>query len=460
MISMGARRDIRSRLFGSIGRVLGSIDTDVRSMARSIKGVELGGLGDIECPDGAVGVFTDGSNVVSERRGAGIVAFSAVSLVFRISGGRLRVLERCILSPATCFLVMVPRFNVRTRANNIMRGLELLTATYMLEKGGDVQPSFVVLDGSYVSTLLSARWGIEHIYRDLYELSVKSAGSAGMKHSDFVWMCGSISDHVRRFLEEEVFSTSEPGEISRRFLESHATAVDEMFEDLVGSFGVPDEAWSALINFLAMFLETNFMMECLRRLLVAARRRRKPLMWLNKEPESRMLARRLGRSLRMLTDAMILDIALRRGEYLRCLDLPKIDPSGKYVDGERCDRRATHALVPDLADEVYGIYGSYGVIYVKYADFVIQYTYPRAIFGPSREERHMLDSAVLSYVRMLWDASPLGYPHPMIQAHSTAVLREGLAEVMADSLLEGLTDERDGLIRRLIEKPGRRLAGV
>jgi len=220
------------------------------------------------------------------------------------------------------------------------------------------------------------------------------------------------------------------------------------------------------MNFIAMFLEINFMMESLRILLDIAKRKKILLLWLNKEPESRILTKKLDHKLfRMFTDAFALDFSLSNGEYLMHTGQLEVTTSGKYVSRKvriKNLRKAAHSVVPEIADEVYGLYGLYGIIYVKYVDFVIQYTYPRNIFGSNETSRANVDALALKTVRLLGDTSPVGYPEPMIQVHLHTVIREKLADVMADSFIRIL--DRQGalskIVKKFIGKSGRKLAGI
>jgi len=431
--------------------------------------IRLGLLSEISIGDSVIGVFTDGSNAISERRGAGVAVFSASSLLFEIGGEKARFVRKYVLTPDICFLILIPRFYVGTRANNIMKGMEFITTTYMIDNNN---VDFAVLDGSYISTLLSARWGIEHLYRDVYGIFTKyletQTDDARSAEQQFIDLCDTISDTTLKILRRDIFGdTNEPRKIVSTFLSSYVRNIEEILDSVDQKFSIPEEGEISLINFIAMFMETNFMMEGLRRLLSTARRKKVPLLWLNKEPESRILTKKLDHKLfRMFTDAFALDFSLDDGEYLMHTGQLEVPASGKYVTrrtGKKNNlRKATHSVIPEIADEVYGEYGLYGIIYVKYRDFVIQYTYPRNILGSDLDSRRNADSKALETVRILGYVSPVGYPEPMIHVHLHTVIREGLADVMADSFIR-ILDTRGVLskiIKKFIGKSGRKLIGI
>jgi len=433
----------------------------------SREGLRVGHVEDIEDLNEATIVFTDGSNAITERRGAGVAVFSASSLAYHIERGDMRFIDKYVLTPDICFLIILPRFYVGTRANNIMRSFEFLVTAYMADHIDDVD--MVLLDGSYVSTLLSARWGIEHLYRDLLDVFYRHLEVRNLDYSTlretFVGVCDTISSEVSKLLNTKIFCESRtPRIIAERFLSNYVLSISSVVECVEENFGIPQDGQIPLLNYVAMFIETNFMMKSLRLLLETAKNLGIPVVWLNKEPESRILAKSLdSRLLRMFTDALILDFVLRKGEFLLYTEMPKITASGKYIS-DRIDirdlQKTTHAVVPETADIVYGEFGDYGVIYVKYSDFVIQYTYPRSILGHDRRDRERLDSLLLGLVKLLGVVSPVGYPEPMIHAHLSTLLKSGLAEVMADSLASIIDSSGVDVLKRFIGKSGRRLVGI
>ena len=430
--------------------------------------INVDSLDNIDGIDGAIGVFTDGSNVVSERRGAGVAIFSAASLLFEISGKNLKFRGKHIITPNDCILIIIPRFYIGTRANTIMRGIEYLSTLHLISTTKDID--FAIIDGSYVSTLLSARWGIEHLYRDFYNTLTafcsSSKTSKKPKTDIIVDICESISDATNRILSNHVFrGLRRPQSILSNFCENYAEYISMIYEAVVNNHEIPEPCYVSLMNYVSMFFEINLSMKALVMLLNNAHKRRLVLLWLNKEPESRILTKNVDHKLfRMFTDATVLDFSLDNGEFLHHYGLPSISPSGIYISKTLASRTSSssHVLIPELADVIYGIYGEYGVVYVKYLEYVIQYTYPRTLFGVFDEERLKIDEAVLKYIKLLGNISDVGYPLPMIHAHNTTVLKAGLAEILADKFTEILSlDPRlSQLARRLIGKTGRRLIGI
>jgi len=138
------------------------------------------------------------------------------------------------LTPDICFLILVPRFYVGTRANNIMKAMELIITTHMI-RNNDVD--FAVLDGSYLSTLLSARWGIEHLYHDVYGIFTgyleEQTGDLRDAEQQFIDFCDIISDATLRILKNNIFGgTHEPRTIVNRFLSNYVTNIGIIFDSV------------------------------------------------------------------------------------------------------------------------------------------------------------------------------------------------------------------------------------
>jgi len=419
--------------------------------------IKVGKLDEIEPYEEARGIFVDGSNVVSERRGAGIAIFSVASLLFSIRGSDLTFESKYLLTPDLCFLFLVPRFYVGTRANTIMRGLENIVAAYMAEKNENID--FVMMDGSFASVLLSPKWGIQHLYSDFYLVLRESIGDKSVDIDEKVIdTCEKISIATMEALND-IFKENDPKAIARRFIEKYVESIAKIYDSVLDSCDIPDSVRIPLMNFVTMFFETNFSMMALKRLMELAGKKDIFLMWLNKEPESRTLTKKSpNKVFRMFTDAMVLDFSLENGEYLLNTSPPEITNPRIYVKaGEKLDTSVTHAVVPEIAESVYR-FGKYGLIYSKYVDFVIQYSYSRNMIDVDNETA---DHMALRIIRTLRDISPLGYPIPMIQAHSTTILRYSLADIVADSFIRLLEkSEKMFLIKKLIGKTGRKLAGV
>ncbi len=92
--------------------------------------------------------FTDGSFVLSERRGAGIALFSSVSIKAEIKD-TVKILTKEMIDPSKTLFIILPKFALKTRASTIMRALEYITTIKLCD---DVKYAF--LDGSYLTTLL------------------------------------------------------------------------------------------------------------------------------------------------------------------------------------------------------------------------------------------------------------------------------------------------------------------
>ena len=433
-----------------------------------ISNIHVGLLDEVDDVE-AIGIFTDGSNSVSKRRSAGVAVFSVSSLAFKLSRSENIFLEKYLLTPDKCFLILIPRFYIGTRANNIMKAFEYLCTLYMIDRIEDA--NFAVIDGSYISTLLSARWGIEHLYRDFHSTfstyyESRSDIDTDYVQESFISVCNYVGNIIYDILSKKIFTSSmNPRDIALNFFEKYVDIIDYTYSTVMDRFDIPEICRIPFMNYLVMFFETNFMVFSLLHLLEKAREKQVFLLWLNKEPDSRILTKTLRHGIfRMFTDAFVLDFSLENNEYLFHTGLPPIEPSSLYVkeSDPRSLSESSHVLVPYIADVVYGMYGAYDIIYIKYSDYVIQYTYPRTLFDSKTKKGKSMAHLALKYIKLLGYISPLGYPIPMVQAHSTTIVRGRLADIIADKFAEMLGDKSptSELVKNLIGKSGRKLAGV
>lgn len=438
-------RDMINNLFAEV--MIDKIFSMLREFKSTLRNefgeyIELGNLEAIEPIERIKGVFTDGSNVVAERRGAGLAVFSATSLVYEITQGAISFQNRYILTPDNLLLLLVPRFYLGTRANMIMRGLEYIASLYAIQ--GENGVSLAVYDGSYSSTLLSAQWGIEHLYRDLRRLLNEDKQL-------ILNVCNSVSKDVKKFLDE-VFSSVRPHKIVQKFFVGYPKTIVDVYEATKQSNEIPSEADIALLNFIAMFIENNFAFWALKKLFEEAKKNNIFLLWINKEPESRVLTKKVrNKAVSVFTDVVVLDYSLGKGDYIIFKAVPEIKAENMYVEA-KFRNSSTHALIPNVAKYIYGNYGRYTIVYVKYRDYTIQFSYPQGLVDE--------DGYPLRLIKTFESISPNGYPIPLQHAHTTTAIRLRLADIIADSILNSAKGEYAKLLRLLIGVTGRRLAGV
>ena len=133
--------------------------------------------------------------------------------------------------------------------------------------------------------------------------------------------------------------------------------------------------------------------------------------------------------------------------------LPPIEPMKNTVlEGENpLAGRKVYALTRKLANNIYGNFGGYSLVYVKYKNFVIQFTYPRKLIKKGE---------IMQIISLLKQISDEGYPEPLIYTHNRTVLRKQIVENLADGLFENCKRQGKNLLCNLISVAGRRLAGI
>ena len=132
------------RIIAGAQDILESIRTDIKEKRNVVRSIGKG--------DNFRAIFTDGSNVICERRGSAIALFSATSLVYEYQSGSKKIIGVSELDPSRTLFIFIPKFAVVSRANTLMRAFEYTVTIDALNKSSDV--NYIVLDGSYVSTLL------------------------------------------------------------------------------------------------------------------------------------------------------------------------------------------------------------------------------------------------------------------------------------------------------------------
>ena len=392
-----------------------------------------------------IGIFTDGSNVLAERRGAGIAIFSAYSIKYGLEGNKKSIFGHSEISPEDTLMVILPRFAMVSRANTIMRAFEFISTLMNFDRNID----FIVLDGSYISTLLDPSRVISPIYRDL--LNILRSSSAEVQQN-FSQVIDYLDTQVTRMFDD-IFGKGNLRTLPQDFIYNYYNIIEDIWNNTKDF--MPEEALITYHNFIITLVEQNFSAWVLCKLLERAYREGKPILWLSKDSESRIITKNY-RAINLSNDVSVLDFILRNGEILlmdKVKFLPPIEPMKNTVlEGENpLAGRKVYALTRKLANNIYGNFGGYSLVYVKYKNFVIQFTYPRKLIKKGE---------IMQIISLLRQISDEGYPEPLIYTHNRTVLRKQIVENLADGLFENCKRQGKNLLCNLISVAGRRLAGI
>ena len=387
-------------------------------------------------------ICTDGSNVISERRGAAIALFSATSLIYNYHNGEKEVLGLFELDPAKTLFIFIPKFAVISRANTLMRAFEYIVTIEALNRNKDVD--YVILDGSYISTLLDPTRIISPIYHDLVDVF------AGKKDV-LVKILTSLEDEVKTIIKE-LESAQNTISLIDIFLNNYYNYIDQ----LIAKFDeqIPENAKITFQNYVVSIIEQNFTAYCLSKLLKTVEELKVPVLWLSKDSESRILAKNYS-AFSLLNDLSILDFILEPDEYLVLNDIIEIPPIDerrvKFVEYQKGVKWEIYVIPRELTETIYTEHGAYTIIYAKFTDFVIQFTYPTAL-------KNQLDLG--KFLADLKNISELGYPEPLIIVHNRTLIHRKLIENLSDGLYERCKEKGDTIICNIIGDRGRRRIGI
>lgn len=384
-----------------------------------------------------VGVATDGSNVICERRGSTIILFSAISITFMYDGGRYRVVNYSEADPSEFLFIAIPKFASVSRANTLMRSLEYEVT--LSEIGKNKEKDLVIMDGSYASTLLDSGRILNQVYKDLSDLY----------HGRRNELAGILRD-VEKVMDTIIakLENEKPLERARKFFENYYLYVDTLSAKVMDK--VLPAARISLLNFIIMSLEQSYALLCLRELIEACRKRNILLAWISKDSESRILSKNFG-SFSLLNDITIMDIVLDKDKYIILNEIVNIPPITKKWLMTKIANRDIYFVPRRLADTIYDNYGEYLTAYPKYLDYSIQITAPKLMVDQDKMD---------IIVSMLKHLSPLGYPEPLLLVHNRTKIAKKLVENISEGLYQRIKGKISPLIRNMIGDIGRQRIGI
>lgn len=386
-------------------------------------------------------ISTDGSNVVAERRGGAISLFSVVSLVYKHEDYRNVVESIMDLDPSKTLFIIIPKYSVISRANTLMRAFEYLITCYMLDRYDGID--YVLLDGSFSSILLDPMRIILPIYNDLKCL----IPNEDLIASILLKLSEEIKDKVMRL------NNTDPLKLSRTFFSKYYQIIEEIIEKFMNI--VPEAAKITFQHYAISMLEQNFAGMALSRLIERANSLKKPVIWISKDSESRILSKKYG-IFGLFNDLTLLDFILRRDEYLVLndfIDIPPIDERRlRFISQVNGRRIEIPIIARELISAIYSNYGHYKVMYVKFSNFVIQLTFP------TRFSDYISSLDIL--LSDLKTISKLGYPEPLIIAHYRTKIKQKLIENISEGLYEKCKERRNDILCNAISDSGRKKTGL
>ena len=415
-------------------KVLESIYNDLKEEKKVVKTI-----GDNE---NFRAIFTDGSNVISERRGAAIALFSATSLVYDYYNGSKKVLATFELDPAKTLFIFIPKFAVTSRANTLMRAFEYVVTINALSRSSGVD--YIVLDGSYISTLLDPMRIISPIYHDLVDVF------SGKK--DLLIKILFDLENELKLVIKNLESAADASSIIDIFINNYYSYIDQ----IIANFDerIPENAKITFHNYVVSVLEQSFAVFCLSKLFEIAKKFGVAIIWLSKDSESRILAKNYS-AFSLLNDISILDFLLDTNEYLILNDLIEIPPIDerrmKFIERQGTKEWEIYVIPRELTEAIYSECGAYTIVYAKFSDFAIQFSYPTTLNKQLNLTRFLVD---------LRNISDLGYPEPLIIVHNRTVLRQKLIENLSEGLYEKCREKGDSIICNIIGDRGRRKIGI
>ncbi len=392
-----------------------------------------------------LGIFTDGSSIYSERRGCAVAVFSANSIVSGIRR-KSRVLEH-VFDVKPFYLIIIPKINVPMRVHAIMHGIEYVSALAGLRKHSD-EIELVSFDGSFIKAIREPFNAVLNPFKEFAFSHINNVGKEeGLK--DIIAIIRALDKEVTSWLKE-IFNSNDAKAIIKSFRDEYYLIIDHLFDDLMQY--VTEDDMFMLQNYLMLFVEQNFYIFALLEILRVCEEKRIPGIWISKDSEARVLVRRYP-ELKYSSDLTILDSILKDGEFIvlsEFLPLQTLNYENFVVKskGDIISPAKVHAIANNLAIELYEKFGSYNVVYVKMKNFTLRITFP---------EKLLSASDVNNILAMLNKISPKGYPEPLMIAHYRCILREKLADRIAESLYRNCDENMSSIICSLLSKLGREI---
>ncbi|GEM_PF-3186143 len=345
--------------------------------------------------------YIDGSLAVDERRGSLVTLLSVASLY--VKGEPLRYEKGLPGRERMHPLVLIPKSYGEERASYFMRGLELLEALRAAHLGTPL----VVMDGSYVTLLLSA-----------YGFPEEIASRMGGLH------CESDVEVIRAAFDEiaEDHSTEAFYKAVNVFIKAYADALST------------SSSWEDALTCTSR-LALEIVLETGAALLEEARKKGVDVVWVSKETGMDVLSEKLGVE-KWMRDLIALDELWK--SYKKCY---------LTVTPEKEIGKPRRTLAPeDVLARIYRPpWNRYEVTYAKLGGATLQITYPLLL--------HDVED-VLSTLTLL--SSDSGYPRPLIHVHHMAAIPRERARHYADILWAS----SNGIERILLAPMGRILLGL
>ena len=394
-------------------------------------------------------IFTDGSNVVSERRGAGVVIFSAVSVKYRVERSGWRgAIEEYVIDPEKTFLILLPKFNLGSRANAIMRGLEHLSAYSLVDETVD----FAVFDGSYVTSLIEPRARAREHYMEIIRI-LNEKGDREFNEF-FFEIINTIDRGLSRWFNSLFNKGNDVRDIFKNFFENYYQVYEEIYDNIVKDFSGQqiDPLITNIQNLTFILLEQNFAVGCLLLLLRKLKENNIPAIWISKDSESRHLTKNLT-TLALSNDLALLDFVLSDGEYVNISDikdirLSKIEPERfTIVDPKDIKLHGKiYSVIRDYSRSLYRNFSDYEITYAKIGGPVLQITFPKNLLSLDKLG-DILGS--LMYINVM------GYPEPLIFVHNKATLRERVIKILSEGLYQLCSKRGNSFLCNLLQRSGR-----
>jgi len=393
-----------------------------------------------------VSVFTDGSNVVSERRGCGVAIFSSISIKYKRDNSGEEIVNFFQINPQDTILIILPKYYVSSRANTIMRGLEYITAYNLI----DDDITFFVFDGSYVTSLIEPRASIRDLYTELIRIA-KSLKP--VKYNEIIFeIIGIMEEKLYRRMQS-IFSV-ESDKIYKEFFAHYYTLFEETYNEIENTIdkSVLSAISGYLQNYLFLFIEQNFVLSALKLLLDTLQRKNIPAIWISKDAEGRHLTREL-KAISLSNDLALLDFILGNREFLpvsKLVNLSEIEPDRVTIyEAKEVDNVGkVYATFQEFAETLYEDYRKYEIVYAKLGGPVIQLSYPKKIVNIE---------TLKDILGKLLTISKFGYPQPLVYVHNRSLLRERMIKQLAEGIYKFCEKSSSGFLCNLLKRSGRDL---
>lgn len=392
-----------------------------------------------------LGIFTDGSNVLSERRGCGIALFSTVSILYNKNNPNKKVVRSFIINPEDTLFIVLPKFNLASRINTIMRGFEYISAMSILNDDVDL----VVFDGSYVTSMIEPRAVSREYFSDIVRVASKLAPT---KHQEIIFemierLDGTISSELDKIFKD----VGDVGGVYKKFIREYYNIYGETYNTVKDLLKLPLEVLKSTIqNYIFALIEQNFAVKALSLVMKKAANLNIPVVWVSKDSESRLLTKILS-SIALSNDLSLLDFILEDNQYVSASslsELSEIEPERMTIRkmDEIVKTGKTYGVLRDLAENFYRDFAEYDVTYAKMGGPVLQLTYPKKLVDSKKL------GVVLSYLRSI---SIMGYPEPLIFVHNRTVLRERVIKILSESIYQICSKRETYFLCNLLQKSGR-----